>query len=108
MPALQFEPPVRGAFEEYRLAAQEDGGCLGVGDHALGRHRATVFLTLAADFGRRLYVLGRRRAGRARRKLGSDLSSAAWQLVFSGLADHMSPQEISGRFRRSCIIPGSH
>lgn len=85
----------------------------------LGRHRSTIlrevrragsfgFRTYAADFGQRFYVQARRRAGRARRKLGSDLSAPAWQHVFSGLASHMSPQEIAGRFRRSCIMPGSH
>ncbi len=86
---------------------------------ALGRDRSTVhrevcrarsfgFRTYAADFGQRFYAQGRRRAGRSRRKLGADLSSPAWQCVLSGLAAHMSPQEIAGRFRRSCIMPGSH
>jgi IS30 family transposase len=85
----------------------------------LGRHRSTVgrevrravsfgFRVYAADFGLRFYAQARRRAGLARRKLGSDLSAPAWQHVFSGLASHMSPQEIAGRLRRSCIMPGSH
>jgi len=85
----------------------------------LGRHRSTVcrelrratsfgFRCYAADFGQRFYSQARRRAGLSRRKLGSDLSSPAWQHVFSGLASHMSPQEIAGRLRRSSIMPDSH
>lgn len=85
----------------------------------LGCHRSTVgreirrassfgFRTYAADFGHRFYVQSRRRAGLSRRKLGPDLSSPAWQHVFSGLASHMSPQEIAGRLRRCCIMPGGH
>ena len=85
----------------------------------LGRHRSTISRELMrarsmgvsaylADFGQRFHDQRRTGAGRSRRKLGSNLSSPAWQHVFSGLASKSSPQEIAGRLRRSCIIPGSH
>jgi len=65
-------------------------------------------LSYVAHFGQRFYSDSRRRAGLARRKLGLDLDSPAWLHVRSGLALHRSPQEISGRLRDSCFIPGSH
>lgn len=61
-----------------------------------------------AHFGQRFYSEARRRAGLSRRKLGSNLDSPAWSHVRAGLAAHFSPQEIAGRLRRSCFIPGSH
>jgi IS30 family transposase len=61
-----------------------------------------------AHFGQRYYCASRRRAGLARRKLGTDLDSPAWQHVREGLALHRSPQEIAGRLRHSCFVPGSH
>jgi transposase, IS30 family len=85
----------------------------------LHRHRSTIsrefsrarsfgVRSYVAHFGQRYYCASRRRAGLARRKLGLDLDSAAWQHVRSGLALHRSPQEIAGRLRQSCFIPGSH
>lgn len=85
----------------------------------LGRHRSTVvreierartlgFQLYVADFGQRFYERARRRAGLARRKLDPALSSPFWKPVLEGLAAHRSPQEIAGRLRASCIIPGSH
>jgi IS30 family transposase len=85
----------------------------------LGRHRSTVWRELrrarslgmevyVAEFGQRLYGRARRRAGLARRKLGSDLNCPAWVHLRAGLAAHLSPQEIAGRLAKSCIIPGSH
>jgi transposase, IS30 family len=65
-------------------------------------------LSYVAHFGQRYYSDGRRRAGLARRKLGCDLDSPAWLHVRAGLAAHLSPQEIAGRLRRTCFIPGSH
>lgn len=64
--------------------------------------------TYIAHFGQRYYSACRRRAGLARRKLGPDPSTALWQEVRAGLALHRSPQEIAGRLRSSCFIPGSH
>jgi len=61
-----------------------------------------------AHFGQLYRSAARRRAGLARRKLGADLDSPAWQLVRAGLAARRSPQEIAGRLRESCFIPGSH
>lgn len=52
-----------------------------------------------AIFGERHYAAGRRRAGRLRRKLGSDLGSSTWQWVRRGLRMHWSPQQIAGRAR---------
>ncbi len=63
----------------------------------LGRHPGTIgreimraksFGTQAyiAHFGQRFYCNARRRAGLARRKLGPDLHSPAWQHVRAGLA----------------------
>lgn len=85
----------------------------------LGRHRSTVHREIrraqsvgwsayVADFGMRYYRLCRVRSGLQRRKLGSDLNSPAWRTVREGLARRWSPQEIAGRFKRSCIMPGSH
>jgi transposase, IS30 family len=85
----------------------------------LGRHRSTVcreFLraksfgihSYVAHFGQRYYWASRRRAGLARRKLGANLDCPAWLHVRSGLALHRSPQEIAGRLRESCFVPGSH
>jgi IS30 family transposase len=85
----------------------------------LGRHRSSISRELRrarsfgvdgyiAHFGQRYYCLARRRAGLSRRKLGPDLSGPAWQHVLAGLAAGRSPQEISGRLRDCCIIPGSH
>lgn len=85
----------------------------------IGRHRSTVcrefsraksfgISSYIAHFGQRYYLSSRRRAGLARRKLGPDFDSPAWQQVRSGLAARRSPQEIAGRLRDSCFIPGSH
>lgn len=85
----------------------------------IGRHRSTVcrefsraksfgITAYIAHFGQRFYCSARQRAGQARRKLGFNLDSPAWQLVRSGLAAKRSPQEIAGRLRDSCFIPGSH
>jgi transposase, IS30 family len=86
---------------------------------AVGCHRSTVWRegqrarsygtsVYIAHFGQRFYDACRVRAGAARRKLGTDLSSPAWTHLRSGLAAGLSPQEIAGRLARSCIIPGSH
>ena len=61
-----------------------------------------------AHFGQLYSERARRTAGLARRKLGSDFTSPAWLHLRRGLAAHLSPQEIAGRLRLSCIIPGSH
>jgi IS30 family transposase len=85
----------------------------------IGCHRTTIWrearrgrsmgpAVYMAEFGQRFYTRSRRRAGLARRKLGSDLSCPAWLHVRSGLAAGHSPQEIAGRLASSCIIPGSH
>jgi IS30 family transposase len=92
--------------------------CSGIARY-LGRHRSTVCREFSraqsfgvrsylAHFGQRYYSASRRRAGLARRKLGPDLDSPAWQHVRAGLAVHRSPQEIAGRLRQSCFVPGSH
>ncbi len=86
---------------------------------ALGRHRSTIFRELHrarvpdlghyySQFGQRFYAAGRQRAGLARRKLGEDHSSPAWQHVRLGLAAHRSPQEIAGRLRLLSFPAGSH
>jgi transposase, IS30 family len=85
----------------------------------LGRHRSTICRELArcaclfdgrylAVFGQRYSQQARRRAGASRRKLGPDFQSPAWLHVRQGLRAHLSPQELAGRLKRSCIIPGSH
>ena len=85
----------------------------------VGCHRSTIGrelkrarrfgpLTYVADFGQRYYAQSRRRAGLARRKLGADLHSPAWQHVLRGLAARHSPQEIAGRLRLSCQPFGCH
>lgn len=77
---------------------------------ALHRHRSTIgrerqrglwaaFGLYLAEFGRRHYDQARRCAGKARRKLGSDLSSPCWQHVIQGLRCDFSPQIIAGRLR---------
>jgi transposase, IS30 family len=76
----------------------------------MNRHRSTIlrerqrglwasFGHYLAEFGRRQYAHARRRAGAARRKLGSDLTSATWQHVIQGLRCDWSPQIIAGRLR---------
>ena len=97
-----------------RLGASQSGVAL-----ALGRPRSTIsrevrrarsfgLSTYVADFGQRFHDRCRRQAGFARRKLPPDLSGPAWQHLRSGLAAGLSPQEVAGRLRRSCMIPGSH
>ena len=97
-----------------RLGVSQSGVAL-----ALGRPRSTIsrevrramsfgLSTYVADFGQRFHDRRRRAAGLARRKLPPDLSGPAWQHLRSGLAAGLSPQEIAGRLRLSCIIPGSH
>jgi IS30 family transposase len=56
-----------------------------------------------AHFGTRHYSQGRRRAGLARRKLDSNLSSPTWRHVLHGLRCDWSPQIIAGRLR--CFDP---
>ncbi len=86
---------------------------------ALGRARSTItreiaracslgFSQYVADFGQRFCARARLAAGRSRRKLGLDFSCPAWLHVRAGLAAGLSPQEIAGRLRLSCIMPGSH
>jgi transposase, IS30 family len=85
----------------------------------VGCHRSTVWRELrrggsggkhayVAHFGQLYSERARVRAGLARRKLGSDFSSPAWLHLRTGLACHRSPEEIAGRLRLSCIMPGSH
>ena len=64
--------------------------------------------TYIAHFGQLHSERARRSAGLARRKLGSDLDSPAWQNVRWGLACRRSPQEIAGRLRLGSILPGAH
>ena len=82
-------------------------------------HRSTVWRELGrgsghgehayiAHFGQLYSERARRCAGLARRKLGSDFNSPAWLNLRAGLARRWSPQEIAGRLRADCIIPGSH
>jgi len=52
-----------------------------------------------ALFGQRARAAGRKRAGRARRKLGGDLRSPCWQHVLAGLRRGWSPQQIAGRLK---------
>ena len=86
---------------------------------AIGRARSTIsremaracslgFTQYTALMGQQIRDRTRRAAGRARRKLGFDFSCPAWLHVRAGLACRQSPQEIAGRLRQSCIIPGSH
>jgi IS30 family transposase len=76
----------------------------------LQRHRSTIgrerarglwaaFGRYLAEFGRRHYAQARRRAGLARRKLGPDLNSPAWQHLIQGLRRDLSPEIIAGRLR---------
>jgi IS30 family transposase len=51
------------------------------------------------EFGRRHYAQARRRAGLARRKLGPDLNSPAWQHLIQGQRRDLSPEIIAGRLR---------
>lgn len=74
----------------------------------LARARTLGFLTYFADFGQRFHDQARRRAGKARRKLGTDLNSPAWRLVRDGLAARRSPQEIAGRLALLCRPFGNH
>lgn len=59
-----------------------------------------------AVFGQRAHDLGRRAVGRARRKLGADTSSPAWQYVIDGLRAGRSPQQIAGRNVQSDPLHG--
>ena len=59
-----------------------------------------------AHFGQLYSERARRRAGLARRKLGSDFDSPAWLHLRSGLARRWSPQEIAGRLRAVLHHPG--
>jgi transposase, IS30 family len=97
-----------------RLGVTQSGVAL-----ALGRPRSTISRELRraksfglssyiADFGQLFHDRCRRAAGLSRRKLPPDLSGPAWQHLRSGLAAGLSPQEIAGRLRLSCMIPGSH
>ena len=97
-----------------RLGVTQSGVAL-----ALGRPRSTIsrevrraksfgFSSYVADFGQRFHDRCRRASGLARRKLPPDLSGPTWQHLRCGLAAGLSPQEIAGRLRRSCMIPGSH
>lgn len=61
-----------------------------------------------AHFGQLYSDRARRLAGLARRKLGPNLDSPAWQHLRLGLAAHQSPQEIAGRLRLCSIMPGEH
>jgi IS30 family transposase len=86
---------------------------------ALGRSRSTItreisracsrgFSQYSALMGQQFRQRARKAAGLARRKLGLDFSCPAWLHVRAGLAGRLSPQEIAGRLRQACIIPGSH
>lgn len=66
------------------------------------------FTHYSALMGQQFKQRARVAAGRARRKLGFDFSCPAWLHVLAGLASGQSPQEIAGRLRQACIIPGSH
>lgn len=59
-----------------------------------------------AFYGQQAYDLGRRSAGRARRKLGDDTSSPAWRYVIDGLRARRSPQQIAGRDVQSDPVHG--
>jgi transposase, IS30 family len=83
----------------------------------LGVHRSSVCRevqlgrrdgqnTYMAVFGQRAHDLGRRSAGRARRKLGNETSSPAWQYFIDGLRAGRSPQQISGRDAQSDPLHG--
>lgn len=83
----------------------------------VGCHRSTVhrevrrarrggFSPYAADFGEQARRFKRRRAGLARRKLGTDLNSPTWRFVRSGLASGRSPEQIAGRLAHQCY--GQH
>lgn len=74
----------------------------------MARARKLGFSQYAALMGQQVRDRARIAAGRSRRKLGLDFSCPAWLHVRAGLAAGRSPQEIAGRLRRSCIIPGSH
>ena len=58
---------------------------------ALGRY--------TADFGQFLHDQSRRRVGLARRKLGLDLNSPAWQPIHTALRAGWSPEQYCGRIR---------
>jgi IS30 family transposase len=86
----------------------------------LGRHRCSISREIhrarsfkdssryVAHFGQLYCERARRRAGLARRKLGSDFSCPAWLHVRHGLAAGLSPQNLAGRLALSCPVPGSH
>jgi transposase, IS30 family len=76
----------------------------------LDRHRSTITRECAraarpaltsyiAHFGQLAYARGRKRAGRARRKFGPDLSTPIWQRVLSDLREGFSPEQSAGRMR---------
>jgi IS30 family transposase len=82
----------------------------------LGRHRSTIsreckrasrpgWSRYLADFGQRHYLHLRKLAGRQRRKLGCDLSSALWQHFIPQLRHGLSPQQYAGRMR---FLDGLH
>ena len=96
--------------------------CLGLGASMaslarwLGRHRSTIgrefkrairpdWRRYCADFGQRHYLHLRKLAGRRRRKLGCDLSSALWQHIIPQLRHGLSPQQYAGRLR---FLDGLH
>jgi IS30 family transposase len=53
--------------------------------------------TYMATLGQRASVRARRRAGKSRRKLGSDTTTPRWRNVLAGLRCGWSPQQIAGR-----------
>ena len=63
------------------------------------RARSYGFDRYVALFGQRAYARGRKRAGRLRRKLGSNMRSELWRLVLAGLRKGWSPEHIAGRLK---------
>jgi transposase, IS30 family len=76
---------------------------LGVSPSTISREvrRANTinFAVYFAALGQRVRTVGRRSAGRLRRKLGDDVRSARWKHVLAGLRQGWSPQQIAGRLR---------
>ncbi len=100
--------------ERYRLATLRGGGApLAEMARALGRHRSTILRELRRNRSARgryewyhADCLARTRRSHSRRN--RRLSAADWARVTARLAQHWSPEQIAGRFRRTGELRISH